>query len=224
MINYEEQIFNNSKVDFNKIKSYGFKKEDSKFKYEQNIMNDTFKVEVLIDKLGNVQGKIIDLSLNEKYLNYRIADLNGSYVSEIKNIFKDILLDIRDNCFIKEDYSFKQTNRIVKLIKEVFNRTPEFKWEKYPRYAVFKNSKNNKWFGIIMNVDKEKLMPNIDGEVEIINVKLNPEEILELLKQKGFYPAYHMNKKYWISILLDDTLTDTLIMDIIKESYLLTNK
>ena len=68
-----------------------------------------------------------------------------------------------------------------------------------------------------MNIDKSKLDSNTKGEVEIINIKTNRVE--ELLNKKGFYPAYHMNKKYWITIILDESLSDKEIMELISESY-----
>ena len=37
----------------------------------------------------------------------------------------------------------------------------------------------------------------------ILNLKTT--RAAELHKQSGIYPAYHMNKKYWISIILDDS-------------------
>ena len=58
--------------------------------------------------------------------------------------------------------------------------------------------------------------------MEIINVKLEEEKIKQLLNKQGFYPAYHMNKKSWISIVLDDTINDDEIMDYINESYQFT--
>ena len=51
-----------------------------------------------------------------------------------------------------------------------------------------------------------------------MNVKLDKDEITELLKTRGFYPAYHMNKKNWITILLDDTISDEVIMCLIEKS------
>lgn len=74
-----------------------------------------------------------------------------------------------------------------------------------------------------MNILKEKIEKGT-YEVEIIDVKLNPKKIQALLPKKGFYEAYHMNKKTWITILLDDTLSDEEIMSYVQESYDLTKK
>ncbi len=73
-----------------------------------------------------------------------------------------------------------------------------------------------------MNIDLSKIS-NDRGEVEIINVKLDDKKSQELLKKNGFYKAYHMNKKDWISIVLNDTLKDENIISLIDESYELIN-
>ena len=92
-------------------------------------------------------------------------------------------------------------------------------FDKYPGVCVFKNLNNNKWYGIIMNVDRSKLDSSKSGEVEIINLKIDSDKIKELLFQEGYYEAYHMNKKYWISIILDDSISDENIEQLIIESY-----
>ncbi len=77
-----------------------------------------------------------------------------------------------------------------------------------------------------MNIDKSKIDKNSTGEIEIIDIKLDSKEIEDLLKQDGFYPAYHMNKKSWITAILNNTVSDEKLMELIKESYsyTITNK
>ncbi len=215
----EEEIFKKTKIDYNKIEKYGFKKDKDSYKYSKNIMNDNFRIDIEINKEGTVKGKIIDLSFNEEYTSFRIEENIGSFISEVKNEFKNLLLDIKDKCFIRIDFIYNQTNRIAKLIKEKYDSLPEFEWAKSPGFAVFRNKESKKWYGIVMNIDKSKLDRKTTGEVEIINIKLGPNEIENLLKLDGFYEAYHMNKKSWISIILNNTLKDTEIMKLIEESY-----
>lgn len=215
----EEEIFRRTKIDFKKIIEYGFKKEKDVYKYSQNIMNDTFRIDIFIDNNGVVIGKIYDLSFGDEYTNFRIEDNTGSFVGQVRDEFKTLLKDIRSKCFVRESFIFEQSNRITNLIKRKYGDDPEFEWEKFPRYATFRNSNSKKWYGIIMNLDRSKLEKNNMGEIEIIDVKLNPNKIQDLLKQNGFYPAYHMNKKSWITIILDNTISDEDIMDLVDESY-----
>ena len=44
----------------------------------------------------------------------------------------------------------------------------------------------------------------------------------ELRQIPGIYPAYHMNHKTWISVVLDETLPDEKILELIDTSYQLT--
>ena len=83
---------------------------------------------------------------------------------------------------------------------------------------VFLKKDNNKWFAIIMNINRNKL-DNLFEDIEIINVKIKENNLNDLLKIKGVYKAYHMNKNSWISIILNDSLSDDFIFKLVKESY-----
>lgn len=214
----EEEIFKKSSSDKSKLEEYGFIKEENFFTYAKNILNDSFKVIVKITDDGKVNGKIYDLSFNEEYNNYRLDNIKGVFVNKIKEEFINVLNDINDKCFTKNYFSTDQANRITKKIFEIYGDVPEFLWKKFPNYGVFKNKSNHKWYGIIMDVNGNKF--NIDSDnIEILNVKLESRLVSELLNEKHFYFAYHMNKNNWITIVLNDTLTDEKILKYISLSY-----
>ncbi len=215
----EEEIFKEANINFDKLISYGFRKEKDYYLYSQNILDNSFRVDIEIKNDGYVHGKIYDLAMEEEYTNFRIKKSNASYITQVREEFQNILIDIRNRCCILKPFLYEQTNRIAEEITKQYRDEPEFKWAKFPGYAVFRNAKSRKWYGIIMNIDKKKLDKTSSKEVEIIDIKLDPNKVESLQKQKGFYPAYHMNKKSWITILLDDTVTDKEIMDLIEESY-----
>ena len=222
----EEELFRKAKVDFDKIIEYGFRKDKSLYKYSKNIMDNTFRVDIEISLEGIVKGKVYDLSFVDEYTNFRIEDNIGSFVGQVREEFKNILKDIKNNCFTEKIFLYNQSNRIAENIKEKYGDSPEFKWDKYPTDGIFRNKDSKKWYGLIMKIDKSKLNKNDTGEIEVINMKLDPSEILDLLNEDGFFPAYHMNKKSWITIILNDTISDERIMSLIDESYsyTVTNK
>ena len=213
----ESEIFKRTTVDFKKLNNYGFKEKDNKYIYEKKLLNNEFKAIITIDLKGKVIGKIIDLETNEEYTNIRTEQV-GVFVSKVREEYKKILIDIREECFEIKPFISKQANNITRFIKNRYNDDPEFLWERTPGCGVFRDKNSNKWYGIIMNIDLSKL-ENANGEVEIINVKLNRNKIQELLNKKGFYKAYHMNKVDWISIVLNDTLKDKEIFSLIEESH-----
>ena len=192
-MNIEKDVFKRFSVNYNKLIEYGFKKEKNNYVLEINFLNNDFKAIITIDSKGIATGKVIENELDEEYTLHK-TEMIGEFVGKVREAYKDILLDIRKHCFEPNYYIYDQTNRINSYIKEKYHNDPEFLWEKSPGCGVYRNKLNNKWYGIIMNVDYSKL-DNKTGEVEIINVKLDEERIVNLLKEKGFYKAYHMNKK-----------------------------
>lgn len=113
-------------------------------------------------------------------------------------------------------------DKIFEYVKENFGTSPEYLWQKTPDTAVFRHSENKKWYAIIMDISKRKLGIDSDEFVDIINVKCDPILISSLLNNKGYFPAYHMNKNYWISVLLDKTVDLEEIISLINFSYELT--
>ncbi len=55
-----------------------------------------------------------------------------------------------------------------------------------------------------------------------INVKVDPERAIELRERHdAITPAYHMNKKHWITVTPEGMLPEKLLMQLIDDSYLL---
>ena len=53
-----------------------------------------------------------------------------------------------------------------------------------------------------------------------INLKVDPEKGVELRERyPAVQPAYHMNKKHWITVGVDGSIPDKLIAQWIDESY-----
>ena len=220
----ESDIFSRFVPDFKKLKTYGFVKKDDNFVIEKLFKNAEFRAIISINDENKIQGTVIDVENGEEYLPFRLEHQEGSFIGDVKSAYTDLLMDIRNNCFTENNFIGVQANRISDLIFQKFGDKPLFMWKEYPTFGVFKNPESNKWYGLIMSIERSKLCGKSSEPVEVMNLKLNPESIPELVKIKGIYPAYHMNKKYWISLTLDDTLADNEIMKYISESYSYTIK
>ena len=104
-------------------------------------------------------------------------------------------------------------------ITETYHASAEYPWLKYPNYAVFRHRSNQKWFAVIMDVPRNKLgMPGV-ALLDAVNFKSNPILIGSLLGELGFFPAYHMNKDWWITAALDGTVSEDKIKMLLDISY-----
>ena len=89
---------------------------------------------------------------------------------------------------------------ILAYVREKFGTEPEYPWARYP----------------------DRLGLAGDGPVEIINLK--SDGVLDLLISgtPGILPAYHMDKRHWVSILLDGGITPEELFALIDASHALT--
>jgi predicted DNA-binding protein (MmcQ/YjbR family) len=53
-----------------------------------------------------------------------------------------------------------------------------------------------------------------------LNLKCDPEKAIELRETyQGVQPGYHMNKKHWNTVLLNEDVSDKLLLELIDHSY-----
>ena len=220
----EENIFKQSQINFKKLLPFGFSLQGSDYIYEEKFMNGDFIARITISPSGLVNGVVYDVANDDIYLPLRVENLNTGYIGQVKDAYEKILRKIKQACCLVNLFTQPQSNRLADFIRQKFGDSPDFPWEKYDQFGVFRNPDTNKWYGLIMPIDKKRLTPTASGQTEIINLKIDDKKIPLLLTQKGFYPAYHMNKKYWITLILDETLNDEIIFQLITESHTFSEK
>lgn len=137
---------------------------------------------------------------------------------------------------IIKEYTVYREDEILKLYAsvgwtaytkdpEAYGVKPDFPWGQSPHEhsGVFRHADSGKWFALIMRIRREQLTK--DGEktpVDVMNLKIDPDEPSPL--RNGVYPAFHMNHKSWITVTLDDTLSDDEVMEHIETSFRMTGK
>ena len=107
---------------------------------------------------------------------------------------------------------------IYEYVKKQYGTVPEYLWKESPESAVLRHP-NGKWYAVLMQVEKSRLGLEGDTKVDIIDVKCDPDMVGLLTQTYGFLPGYHMNKKYWITMLLDGTVSEAKILDFLDISY-----
>lgn len=221
MIHIEDEIFIKKKFDFEKLKEFGFSFENNIYVYTEDFLDANFKAIIEISDV--LSGKVIDNLSDEEYMPLRIESYDGEYVCKVREAYKSILKRIADACCTDVFFACEQANRIANLIHETYGVKPDFPWN--DDNGVFRHLDNNKWFSLIMYVSLDALLKDGNSHMlNIMNVKVDVSKRDELYGIKGIYPAYHMNHKMWISLILDDTLSDSLIMELVSKSYNLTKK
>ena len=204
---------NKKRIITDKLLTYGFIKNNNKYTYEQLI--DDFKLIVEYDH--TLRRTLIDINTGDEYILIDTNNTLGRYASSIKDSVDTIIEDIINKCTEKELFIFEQTKDLINYIKKTYKDIPDNPWE--DENMVIRHSNNKKWYGLIMTIDKSKITDGT-GLIEVLNIKINnPESIIDNNK---IFPAYHMTKKSWISIILDGRLSNEEVFSLIDISYDLT--
>ena len=89
-----------------------------------------------------------------------------------------------------------------------YGTTPDYPFDGDFETAVLRHTDNKKWYAIVMKVSRHKLGLASDEVIDVVNLKLPTEMFGSFGAADGVYPAYHMNKLHWVSVLLPDAPRD----------------
>lgn len=194
--------------------------------YECDFFDGDFHAKIEIDTDGKITGTVIDTMTDEEYLPLRVTTHRSGFSTTVRSEYEKILMHIANSCYAEVPFTSNQANRITEHIYKKYNTRPDFPWDgnAYKAYGTFRHAESKKWYALIMNI-KLLLLDATNTStamVDIINVKIDSANGETLRKEQGIYSAYHMNRTYWVSLILDDTLTDERVLELLDRSYILT--
>ena len=89
-----------------------------------------------------------------------------------------------------------------------YSTAPDYPFDEDFETAVLRHTDNRKWYAIVMRVSRRKFGLDSDEIIDVVNLKLPTEMFGSFGASDGVYPAYHMNKLHWVSVLLPDSPDD----------------
>ncbi|HCE33042.1 MmcQ/YjbR family DNA-binding protein [Fusobacterium sp.] len=207
------------KIDFKKLEEFGFELIDNSYYYQTLLLKNQFKMSVKINLDNSIFTEIIDTETNEPYVLHLLEMKRSGYSEKVYKAYNEVLEKIQKECFEDERFKANYTKEIINYINNKYGDKLEFLWEKSPKNAVVRRKFSKKWYAVILTVSKRKLNLDCDEIIEVINLHNIAEEIEKLIDNKKYFPAYHMNKKYWCTICLDGTVELKEIYKLIDISY-----
>ena len=219
-----DSVFKRRAIVFKKLLQYGFVEDGEEYVYNTNIFDNQMALTVKVDKLGNINTQVIEVETNEPYTLFLVEDAVGSFVGGVREEYERVLTDIAEKCCDKQVFKSKYADDVIKYVRDKYGDELEFLWEKFDDNAIWRRKDNKKWYGALLTVVKNKIGLEGEERIEIIDLRIDPQEVESIIDSKRYFSAYHMNKKSWITICLDGSLELEEIFKRIDESYVLAKK
>ena len=210
-------IFRSAKIKRDSLEEAGFTKTDGEnYKMCVPISNGSFKAEIslsLSDESLTVH--LFDSATSEKYALFDMTSSNGAFVTSLREEVQKIIDDIKARCFAINDLK----DDFVSWINTKFGSAPDYPWpDDAPNSFVFR-CPNGKWFALVMKIKYRQLGLTGDEELWVVNMKAEQEAIPSLIDRKSIFPAWHMNKKHWITVLLTAATDFEKLCELTEKSY-----
>ena len=197
------------------LNGFGFKEEAEKLIYRKEILDSSFLIEIVfVDSQFLIE--VYDIEFDETYSLYSVDSAVGETLQSIRESVEETLNSILGLA----DESGKISSEVIDYCNNKYGENNVNPFKKHPDILAFVNEKN-KWYALLSDVEYNKLNKKTDitTKVKILNVKYPTDRILEIIDNKNIFPAYHMNKKHWISIVLDKNIKLETIKELIDISY-----
>lgn len=211
------KVFEEYQIDTTKLLDYGFVSDEDNYIYREETIDD-LSFEIVINAIKEEFIIEVKDEENETYDLFNVENANA-YASKLQQLGVLLIDDIKSKCFLNLNIKFK----VIEYIKNKYNVDPEFPFPEDNVTMVFKNEKR-KWFVLYMNIKYKSLGIDSNELVDVINVKASEEDINNLIDNKCFFKAYHMNKKKWMTICLIKNTPLVKICEQIDKSFTLVMK
>ena len=182
--------------------------------------NDNFYTILTLNlKEETLTARVYESDTDEPYTLFDVPSARGAFISQIRQQVQEIVNELRARCFETADLK----DKFFDFAKTGFGATPDYPWDDSPDAAVFR-CPNNKWFALAMKIKYRQLGLTGDEEVWVVNLKAKPEDIPNITDKKTIFPAWHMNKKHWITVLLTAATSFENLCALTEQSYELVTR
>ncbi len=172
---------------------------------------------------GNFSVTIIDPATDEPYLPFELKRNTGAFVS----VLRDAVLTRAAEIITERTKPDSLRDKVIRYTIDTYGTVPENPWNDD---AITLNKiithpsglETQKWYGLIMQIKRKSLGEKdpvlAQALVDVMNVKASSADIAAVNGITTF-PAYHMNKKHWITIILSGNSNWPEVKKLIDKSW-----
>lgn len=218
------EFFKNKTVSEEKLAEFGFTALNGVFVHETYLQNGQMRLTVTVNASGEISANVYDCETDEEYTLFLIENAVGGFVGEVREAVAEVLAEIAEKCCYNEVFKNQASKALLSYARNTYGDELEFLWKKFDDNAVLRRKDTGKWYGVFCKIPKNKLGLPSDEIIEIAVLRIPPDKLENPIDNEKIFRGYHMNKKNWITYLLDGSIPTARLSAAIDESYSLAVK
>lgn len=204
------------------LRELGFAKKNGVYVCEKPIIDGQMRLIIEVFEDAKIKTKIIDCDTDDEYTLHLSESAQGPFVGRVREEYREHLS--RAQAVLLQGYRFgnEQSNEIIDYVAKKYGDKPEFPWD--DENAIVRRKETGKWYVLIMKLQGTKIGLANEEKIEVMNLHSTPEQIEKMVDGVRFFKGYHMNKRYWFTLVLDKRVSSEEIFSLIDTSYELAKK
>ena len=205
------------------LKEFGFIERNNRLEYVIDPFMSDFRLTLFV-KDDVLDDELIDLDTGDKFILHHLNTSHGAYIASIKEEIESLKKEIDAKCKKEEILNADAINFLKEYCKNAFGEIFENPFSE-KGFQVVRRSDNKKWYVLLCeSLPKSKLGVETDVRCATINIMADKDEIDSIIDYNTYFPAYHMNKRSWITIPLDIEINRDELIQRINRSRELADK
>lgn len=200
-----ERVFRDRKPCMEKLLSFGCVRVENGFLRRAALLNGQLCMELEIRADGSVHATVHEED-GKNIRHAAPATEDRLRTRTLRREYEEELWHVAECCFEPDFFKAAPARSLIAHIRKAYGEELEFLWRKFPGNAVVRRKDTEKWYAAFLAVPRLKLGESSRERVEVLNLRVCPGESGGLVDHRSRFPAYHMNKKNWVSFCLDGTV------------------
>lgn len=152
----------------------------------------------------------------DEYMLFNVSTPPGAFVSMLRQ-------EAEDKLRILLSSSASEKDAFISYIEGKYGVEPDYPWEG-DGSAVFRVPGSGKWFALLMRIPASRLGFGDNSLITVVNLKHDSSDIPSVIDRKTVFPAWHMSRTHWITVLLSAESDWENIGKLVDRSYFLVKE
>ena len=196
-------LFMRRKANRSRLQAFGFSEVAGGHVYTTALLDEQFVMTVTVTGSGTVVTDVIENASGESYVLHRVSGASGAFVGQVREAHAHVLTQIAGACFEPDVFKSEGAGQVIQYVRETYQNELEYLWPRFPDNAIVRRSDNARWYLAMLTVRKDKLGLPGNGTLEIMNLRMQPDDVTALVDGLRYLPGWHMNKKHWVTLCLE---------------------